>query len=103
MIYELRTYHILPGMMAEYSQAFGEFIMPVFKKLGFNILGVWQTVIGDSDEFTYLVAFNNLAEREAKFKSLDAEPDMIPYRRQPTRVSHVTNKILTPQSYSPLK
>ncbi len=103
MICELRTYHVLPGKMAEYSQAFGEFVMPVFKKLGFNVIGVWQTVIGESDEFTYLLAFDNLADREAKFKALATEPAMLPYRQQPTRISHISNRILSPQPYSPLK
>ena len=103
MIFELRTYHVLPGKMAEYSQVFGQYVMPAFKKLDFRVVGVWQTVIGESDEFTYMLAFDNLADREAKFKALGAEPDMIPYRQEPTRVSHITNKILAPQPYSPLK
>ncbi len=103
MIYELRTYHVLPGKMPEYSQVFGEFVMPVFKKLGFNVIGVWQTVIGESDEFTYMLAFDNLAQREEKFKALAVEPAMLQYRQQPTRVSHITNKIFAPQPYSPLK
>ena len=44
MIFELRVYHVLPGKMREYSQQFGEF-MPIFKKNGINVIGVWQTVI----------------------------------------------------------
>ena len=103
MICELRTYHVLPGKMGEYSKVFGEYVMPVFKKLGFNVVGVWQTVIGDSDEFTYLLAFDDLADRDLKFKELAADPGMLPYREEPVRVSHITNKILTPQTYSPLK
>lgn len=103
VICELRTYHVLPGKMAEYSKVFGEFVMPVLKKLGFNVIGVWQTVIGESNEFTYMLGFNDLADREAKFKALATEPDMVPYRQQPTRVSHITNKILSPQPYSPMK
>lgn len=103
MIYELRTYHVLPGKMNEYRQVFGEFVMPVFKKLGINVIGVWQTVIGESDEFTYMLAFDDLAQRDDKFQALAAEPAMIPYRQQPTRVSHISNKILAPQPYSPLQ
>ena len=103
MIYELRTYHVLPGTMAEYSKVFGEFVMPVFKKLGFRVIGVWQPVIGESDEFTYMLEFDSLADRETKFKALGKEPDMAPYRQQPTRISHITNKIFSPQPYSPLK
>ena len=103
MIYELRTYHVMPGTMAEYSKVFGEFVMPVFKKLGFRVIGVWTPVIGESDEFTYMLEFNDLAERESKFKALAAEPDMVAYRQQPTRVARVTNKIFSPQPYSPLK
>ncbi len=103
MIYELRTYHILPGAMSDYSKVFGELVMPVFKKLGFKVVGVWQPVIGESDEFTYMLAFDNLADREAKFEALATEPDMVPYRQQPTRISRITNKIFSPQPYSPLK
>jgi len=103
MIYELRTYHVMPGAMAEYSKVFGEMVMPVFKKLGFKVIGVWQPVIGENDEFTYMLEFNDLADREAKFKALAGDPDMVPYRQQPTRISRITNKIFSPQPYSPLK
>jgi len=103
MIYELRTYHILPGKMAEYGQGFEEFIMPIYNKLGFNVIGVWQTIIGESDEFTYMLAFDDLADREAKFRSLYGDPGLVPYRQLPIRVSRITNKILTPQPYSPMK
>jgi len=103
MIYELRTYHILPGKMAEYSQVFGELMMPGFNKFGFKVIGVWQTAIGESDEFTCMLAFNDMAERDAKFKLLHADPSMVPYSQQPVRISHITNKILTSQFYSPLK
>jgi hypothetical protein len=103
MIFELRTYHVLPGTMGEYSKVFGEMVMPVFKKLGFNVIGVWTPTIGESDEFTYMLGFDNLADREAKFKSLSTEPDMAPYRQQPVRIARITNKIFSPQPYSPLK
>jgi len=103
MICELRTYHILPGAMPEYAKVFGELVMPVFKKLGFKVIGVWQPVIGESDEFTYMLAFDDLADREAKFKALASDPDMLLYRQQPTRISRITNKIFSPQPYSPLK
>ena len=103
MIYELRVYHILPGAMPEYTKCFGEMVMPVFKKLGFNVVGVWTPSIGESDEFTYMLAFDNLADRDAKFKALGADPDMVPYRQQPVRIARITNKIFSPQPYSPLK
>ncbi len=103
MIYEFRTYYILPGKMQEYCKVFGGMVMPVFKKLGFNVTGVWQTTIGESEEFTYILAFNNLADREAKWKALATEPDMAPYRQLPTMVARHSSKILTPQPYSPLK
>jgi hypothetical protein len=103
MIYELRTYHVLPGAMAEYTKVFGEMVMPVFKKLGFRVVGVWQPVIGEGDEFTYMLEFDSLADREAKFKALGGEADMAMYRKQPTRIAHVTNKIFSPLPYSPLK
>lgn len=103
MIYELRIYHIVPGAMQEYVKAFGELVMPVFKKLGFKVIGVWQPVIGESDEFTYMLAFDDLADREAKFKALASDSDMVIYRQQPVRISRITNKIFSPQPYSPLK
>ena len=104
MIFELRVYHVLPGKMREYSQQFGEF-MPIFKKVGISVIGVWQTVIGESDEFTYLLAFDDLADRERKWKELAADPDALAYfqRHSVTSVSHITNKIMSPQPYSPLK
>ncbi len=105
MIYELRIYHVLNGKMREYSQHFAEFV-PVWKKLGINLIGVWQTVIGENDEFTYLLAFDDMADRDKKWKAVAADPDTQAYfQKHPSGslVTHITNKILTPQPYSPLK
>ena len=41
MVYEHRTYNILPGKMQEFVEAFGNVIVPLFEKHGAELIGAW--------------------------------------------------------------
>jgi len=103
MIYEHRTYNILPGKMEEFIGAFGEIIVPLFEKHGAKLVGAWQTDIGQSSEFVYILGFQDLNEREWFFKAIRQDEQFQKYRQGSLRVAYTTSKILQPTSYSPLK
>ena len=63
MIYEHRSYTLTPATKTEFIEAFGK-LMPLFDKYGAKVIGVWQTDIGESNEFIYIVAFENFTQRE---------------------------------------
>ncbi len=106
MIYEHRTYSVLPGKMSEFCEVFGNEIVPLFPKHGAKLIGTWQTAIGQSNEFVYILGFKDLADQERFWRVFHEDEGFKKYaqssQREP-RVAYATSKILQPTPYSPLK
>ena len=102
MIYEHRSYTLQPGKRAEFIQRFARF-MPLFEKYGAKVIGVWQTDVGNSNEFIYVLAFKDFAQREVFWERFRQDEEYLEYQREGTRTANVTSKILRPTAYSPLK
>ena len=102
MIYEHRSYSLLPGKRQEFIETFEKF-MPNFDKYGAKVVGVWQTDIGENNEFIYILAFQNFAQREEFWNNFRKDKAFLEYQRQGPYAAKVTNKILRPTKYSPLK
>ena len=103
MIYEHRTYYLLPGKLPEFLTAFEGTPMKVFERHGAKLVGFWTTEIGQSNEITYILAYNSLADMEQVKQKIGQDEEMIKYRQQPPRVEKVVAKILRPSAFSPLK
>lgn len=103
MIYEHRTYNILPGKMPEFIKAFGDMIVPLFKKHEAKLIGSWQTAIGQNNEFVYILGFENLADQERFWQVFRQDPQFTEYMQSGIRVAYVVSKILQPTTYSPLQ
>lgn len=102
MIYEHRSYTMLPGKKAEFIESFARF-MPLFDQYGAKVIGVWQTDVGEGNEFIYILAFQDFAQRERFWDKFRQDQVFIEYQRQGPRIANVINKILRPTEYSPLK
>ena len=102
MIYEHRTYSILPGKMGEFTEAFGT-IVPLFAKHGAKMVGAWQTSIGSNNEFVYILGFENMAAQEKFWADFRNDEGFKVYARGGVRTDHVVNKILRPVACSPLQ
>ncbi|MFC1945220.1 NIPSNAP family protein [Chloroflexota bacterium] len=103
MIYEHRTYTILPGKMAEFVEAFGKSIAPIFPRYGAKLIGAWRPSIGQNNEFFYIVGFEDLSQQQAFWQKFREDPDVVEYRKSGVRVAYLTNKIMVPTTYSPLQ
>lgn len=102
MIYEHRSYTLLPGKKAEFIESFAR-LMPLFDKHGAKVIGVWQTDVGESNEIIYILAFKDFAQREQFWDNFRRDQVFVEFQRQGTRAANVVNKILRPTDYSPLK
>ena len=60
MIYEYRAYHVMPGKMPALHERFSKVTVSLFKKHGMQVVGFWKTVIGESNELVYILAFEDL-------------------------------------------
>jgi hypothetical protein len=73
MIYELRIYEVAPGRLHELHQRFETVTLKMFEKYGVRQAGFWTAEVGTSNELFYMLAWEDLAEREQKWDALMAE------------------------------
>lgn len=104
MIYELRTYQLVPGGIPEYLELARTKILPWIGEHGIKPLGFWRTEIGPLNEVVHLWAYADLNERQAKWDAWAKDPRRkeVLARLQAIVVSQ-SNKILSPTDLSPMK
>jgi len=108
MIHELRIYHCVPGRLPALLKRFETITLALWDKHGIRQAGFWTTVIGDSNQtLTYLVAWEDLAERDAKWTAFQSDPEWIAARAGTEAdgpiVGHIVNMILQPTAFSAVK
>lgn len=104
MVYELRIYEVLPGKLPALHRRFKEATLPIFERHGIRVVGFWEPVIGTSNQLIYLLAFNDLAHREQAWQAFQNDPEwkQVMASSEPM-VARITNTILRPTDYSPLR
>ena len=108
MIYELRVYHCLPRRMPALLNRFENVTLGMWKKYGIRQAGFWTVEIGESNhDLYYLLAWESLDERQDKWTKFQADPEWIAKRAESEKdgaiLSHVSNTILNPTSFSSVK
>lgn len=108
MIHELRVYTCAPGRLPALLERFQTTTLGLWQKHGIRQAGFWTTVIGHSNhELTYLLEWDSLAEREAKWTAFTTDPDWLRARDLSEQsgpiVGHVANSILQPTSFSSVR
>ena len=108
MIYELRVYTCLPGRLPALLKRFETQTLKIWEKHGIRQAGFWTTLIGDSNNaLHYLLAWESLAEREAKWTAFQNDPAWIAARADSERdgpiLANVHSQILVPTAFSSVK
>ena len=108
MIYELRSYQVTPGKMPALLHRFEHHTLKFWEKHGIHQAGFWTTLIGpDSHTLYFMLRWESLAEREAKWPTFLADPEWLEVRRQTEGddlfVQRWSNQILAPTSFSAAK
>jgi hypothetical protein len=108
MIYESRIYTTLPGRMPALLARFERVTLGFWEKYGIRQVGFFTTTIGsNSQDLTYLLGWESLAEREQKWGAFQADPEWIAARTASEAdgqiVARITNSILTPTTFSALR
>jgi hypothetical protein len=106
MIYELRTYHCVPGQLPALLRRFETVTLDLFKRYEIQAVGFWTVVVGvSSQDFIYLIQWQSLADREDKWTRFQNDPDLAAARHLSERdgplVASLTNMLLRPTSFSP--
>jgi hypothetical protein len=105
MVHELRIYHCVPGRLPALLQRFETITLGIWQRHGIRQAGFWTVAIGDSNQdLYYLLEWQSLAERDAKWAAFQADPEWIAKRAQTEKdgamVASISNLILQPTSFS---
>jgi len=105
MLYELRVYRTVPGKLPAINDSFAKHTIGFFKKHGIGIVGFWNDEIGRSNQLTYILAFDSLADREARWTAFQADPGWHQVRAETEAsgpiVAQVRNSLMRLTPYSP--
>ncbi len=115
MIYELRTYEMVPELFEEYLDRADRLLLPIIKeKIGFRLIGFWRAVseTGGSlpsgeerqipAQVVWMIAWEDLDERARKWAELHADEGWLQVVDRKYYRS-TSSKIITPTGYSPLQ
>ncbi|MDE1198626.1 NIPSNAP family protein [Pseudomonas sp. Bc-h] len=108
MIVELRTYHCAPGRLPALHERFTSTTLGFFEQYGIRQIGFWTNLTGATNQsLTYLLQWESLAEREAKWNAFQSDAEWIAKRAaseaQAIIVERIENQFLTPTGYSALR
>jgi hypothetical protein len=108
MLYELRVYYCAPGRLPDLNKRFENITLKIWEKHGIRQVGFWTTVIGESNNVLYyMLEWKDLAERERIWNGFATDPEWLKARAETEKngplLTHLTNSILAPTSYSRMK
>ncbi|MDM0110646.1 NIPSNAP family protein [Variovorax sp. J22R133] len=109
MIYELRVYRAMPGRLPNVVARFKDHTTGIWDRLGIKHVGFWTTLVGGSEigELTYMIAWESLAEREAKWAIFIADAEWLSAKGETEKdgpiVAEIHNKLLTPTAFSKMQ
>ncbi len=105
MVYELRVYRCMPGRKADVLARFRTHTMGFFKKHGIEVVGFFDTVVGNVDELVYITRYGSWEEREKKWGAFQSDPDWQRAREQSHArgiiVESIHTSLLAPTDFSP--
>jgi hypothetical protein len=109
-IFEMRTYESPNDKtLARKIKMFSEGEIDIFRRVGMLPVFFGQTIVGPRmPNLTYMLAFDDLAAREKLWAAFSADPDWQKMRNGPDTtnpeiVSNITNVILRPLPFSPIR
>lgn len=107
MIYELRSYEVVPGRMPNLNDRFQNHTLGFFAKHGIKVVGFWEAIIGTTNVLHYVLAFEDLAHREKVWAAFQADEGWHKVRAESEKdgpiVARVRNEIWKPSTYSPMQ
>ncbi|MCO5129663.1 MAG: NIPSNAP family protein [Xanthobacteraceae bacterium] len=108
MIYEMRVYRCVPGRLPALLRRFETVTLKLWDKHGIRQAGFFTTLVGTSNqELTYLLAWDSMAEREAKWTAFATDPAWLTARAESEKdgqiVDNIVNQFLQPTAFSSVR
>ena len=107
MIYELRVYDVVPGKLPALLDRFQNFTTKSWPKYGLKLVGFWTDEVGATNRLTYILAFEDMAQRDQAWAAWRADPDRARVFAETEKdgplVARVQNTIMRPTAFSPMQ
>jgi hypothetical protein len=93
-VYELRTYHVLPGRMPAMLKRFREHTTLLFEKHGMENIGYWTPAGKDGEiRLIYLLAHNNPEAAKKSWNAFRNDPDWQKVRDASEKDGKIVEKV----------
>jgi hypothetical protein len=108
MIHELRIYRCENGRLPALLKRFETTTLKIWERHGIRQAGFWTVEVGPSNQLLYyMLEFDSLADREAKWTAFQTDPEWIEKRAESERdgliVASIENIMLKPTAFSAVK
>jgi hypothetical protein len=108
MIVEMRVYYCAPARLPALLERFRTTTLGFFDKHGIQPIGFWTTLVGpDNHALTYLLKWDDMAQREARWGAFQADADWIAKRNESEKdrpiIARIENTFLAPTDFSALR
>lgn len=109
MLYELRHYDVRSDRgLAFVNRRFGDHVLRIWDRIGIEPVGFWTVFVGAaSPRLTYILAWEDLAQRQALWDRFESDPEWRRIRAETNAavggspISAITNSILQQTPFSP--
>jgi hypothetical protein len=104
-MYELRTYWPVPGKMPALHKRFQDHTLRLFRKHGIEVVGFWETYIGQGPSLIYVLGYRDLGHRQQAWDAFASDPEWIQARGESERegalVARLESTIMKGTPYGP--
>ena len=105
MLYESRIYKAVPGRLPDINARFANHTVGFFRQYEIGMLGFWTDEIGASNQLTYILSFDSLADRAEKWAAFQSDQAWAEVRAETEAngpiVAQVVNTFMSLTPYSP--
>jgi L-rhamnose mutarotase len=105
MIYESRIYKAVPGKLPAINARFANHTIGFFEEFNIGVVGFWNDEIGTSNQLTYILKFDSMADREQKWAAFQGHKPWHEVRAETEAhgpiVAQVINSFMSLTPYSP--
>jgi hypothetical protein len=107
MLYEYRRYEVTPGRLAALHDRFANVTTRIWERHGIRPVGFWTAEVGTTNVLHYLLAWEDMAERDRNWSAFQSDPEWITKRAETEKdgplVARVLNEFWRPTPYSQTK
>lgn len=93
--------------MSDLQRRFRDVTLPLFKRHGIGVIGFWTAEVGKSNRIHYILQWQDMTDREARWKAFASDPDWHTGRDASEAggplIRRIVNEFWNPTDYSLLK